>query len=131
MLARAAAAVRHASQLIRALITAAVISAGETPVRAGPGAGDPQEVPAGRLHEPAASLAREQGLPAVPDAGAAPHLKLSRHAVLAGLPAVRRLPGARAQQPPARLLLECLHDREDDALRFISDLRISPTLEPG
>jgi len=38
MLARAAAAVRHANQLIRALIiTASVICAGETPIRAGPG----------------------------------------------------------------------------------------------
>jgi transposase len=38
MLARAAAAVKHANQLIRALIiTAAVICADETPIRAGPG----------------------------------------------------------------------------------------------
>ncbi len=40
---------------------------------------------------------------------------------------VRRLPGANVQQPPARLLLECLHDRDDDVLRFLSDLRIPPT----
>ena len=31
------------------------------------------------------------------------------------------------EQPPARLLLECLRDREDDVLRFLSDLRIPPT----
>ena len=38
LLARAATAVRHASQLIRALIiTASVICADETPIRAGPG----------------------------------------------------------------------------------------------
>jgi len=38
LLARAAAAVRHAGQLIRALIiTAPVICADETPIRAGPG----------------------------------------------------------------------------------------------
>jgi hypothetical protein len=37
MLARAAAAVKHANQLIRALIiTAAVICADETPIRVGP-----------------------------------------------------------------------------------------------
>ncbi len=39
----------------------------------------------------------------------------------------RRVPGAKAGQPPARLLPECLHDREDDVLRFLSDLRIPPT----
>ena len=31
------------------------------------------------------------------------------------------------EQPPARLLLECLRDRQDDVLRFLSDLRIPPT----
>jgi transposase len=75
----------------------------------------------------AANLAREQGLPAVPDDTAADHLRLFRHGVLAGLSAVRRVPGARAGQLPARLLLECLHDREGDVLRFLSDLRIPPT----
>ena len=30
-------------------------------------------------------------------------------------------------EAPARLLLECLRDREDDVLRFLSDLRIPPT----
>jgi len=74
-----------------------------------------------------ANVAREQGLAAVPAEAAAEHLKLFRHGVLAGLSAVRRLPGAKVQQPPARLLLECLHDREDDVLRFLSDLRIPPT----
>ena len=40
-----------------------------------------------------------------------------RHGILAGLPAVRRVPGANTGQPPARLILECLRDREDDVLR--------------
>jgi transposase len=31
------------------------------------------------------------------------------------------------QQPPTRLLPECLRDREDDVLRFLADLRIPPT----
>jgi transposase len=74
-----------------------------------------------------ANLAREQGLAAIPDAPAAPHLRLFRHGVLAGLSEVRRVPGAGAGQPPARLLLERLHDREHDVLRFLSDLRIPPT----
>jgi hypothetical protein len=74
-----------------------------------------------------ANLAREQGLAGIPPQAIAPHLRLFRHGVLAGLSEVRRLPGANVQQPPARLLLECLHDRGDDVLRFLSDLRIPPT----
>jgi transposase len=206
MLARAAAAVKHANQLIRALIiTAAVICADETPIRVGPGpktrkryllvactnlltyyflgdrslatfeafvfpdltgvvvhdryqnydkfpgvahqlcaahllrdlADAAQSYPgaiwpgqvAGALQAliHAANLARAQGLAAVPDQAAAPHLKLFRHGVRVGLSAVRRRPGAKVEQPPARLLLECLRDREDDVLRFLSDLRIPPT----
>lgn len=51
MLARAAKAVRHANMLIRALvITAAVLCADKTPIRAGPGPKTPQEIPAGGLH---------------------------------------------------------------------------------
>jgi transposase len=206
MLARAAAAVKHANQLIRALIiTAAVICADETPIRVGPGPktrkryllvactnlltyyflGDrslatfeafvfpdltgvvvhdryqnydkfpgvahqlcaahllrdladaaqsyPSVIWPGQVAEAlqalihAANLAREQGLAAVSDQAAAPHLKLFRHGVRVGLSAVRRLPGAKVEQSPARLLLECLRDREDDVLRFLSDLRIPPT----
>jgi transposase len=44
-----------------------------------------------------------------------------------GLSQVRRVPGANQKQPPPRMLLECLHDREHDVLRFLSDLRIPPT----
>jgi transposase len=75
----------------------------------------------------AANLAREQPLAAVPDADAAPHRRLFRHGVRVGLSQVPGLPGANVEQPPARLLLECLRDREDDVLRFLSDLRIPPT----
>ena len=206
LLARAAAAVRHANQLIRALIiTAAVICADETPIRVGPGPrtrkryllvactnlltyyflGDrslasfeafvfpdltgvvvhdryqnydkfpgithqlctahllrdledaAQSYPAAiwpgqaagalRALIHAANLAREQGLAAVPGEAAAEHLRLFRHGVRAGLASVRRVPGANVAQPPARLLLECLRDREADVLRFLSDLRIPPT----
>jgi hypothetical protein len=35
--------------------------------------------------------------------------------------------GGKAEHPPTRLLLECQRDREDDVLRFLSDLRIPPT----
>ena len=52
---------------------------------------------------------------------------LFRHGVRVGLSQVPRIPGANVEQPPARLLLECLRDREDDVLRFLFDLRIPPT----
>jgi transposase len=206
LLARAAAAVRHANQLIRALIiTASVICADETPIRVGPGPktrkkyllvactnlltyyflGDrslasfeafvfpdltgvvvhdryqnydkfpgiihqlcaahllrdledaAQSYPAaiwpGQIADAlralihAANLARDQGLAAVPGGATAEHLRLFRHGVRVGLSQVRRIPGVNVEQPPARLLLECLRDREDDVLRFLSDLRIPPT----
>ena len=75
----------------------------------------------------AANQARAQGLDAVPGDTAAADLRLFRHAVLAGLQEVRRVPGAKARQKPGRTLLECLRDREADVLRFLSDLRIPPT----
>jgi hypothetical protein len=206
LLARAAAAVKHANQLIRALIiTASVICADETPVRVGPGPktrkryllvactnlltyyflGDrslaafeafvfpdltgvvvhdryqnydkfpgvthqlcaahllrdledaAQSYPAaiwpGQIADAlralihAANLARDQGLAAVPDDARATDLRLFRHGVRVGLSQVPRTGGANVEQPPARLLLECLRDREDDVLRFLSDLRIPPT----
>ena len=68
-----------------------------------------------------------RALAAVSADAAAEHLKLFRHGVLAGLSVVRGLPGANVEQPPARLLLECLRDREADVLRFLSDLRVPPT----
>ena len=75
----------------------------------------------------AANLAREQGLAAVPDRRRARTCGCSGTASGSDCPQVRRLPGANVEQPPARLLLECLRDREDDVLRFLSDLRIPPT----
>ncbi len=74
-----------------------------------------------------ANEAREAGLDAVPDKTIATDLRLFRSAVLAGLQEVRRVPGAKARQKPGRALLECLHGREADVLRFLSDLRIPPT----
>lgn len=75
----------------------------------------------------AANEARAQGLDAVPGDLIAGDLRLFRSAVLVGLQEVRRVPGARAKQKPGRALLECLHDRETDVLRFLGDLRIPPT----
>jgi transposase len=74
-----------------------------------------------------ANTARAQGLAAAPGDGTAADLRLFRNAVRVGLSEVRRVPGANKKQPPARLLLECLNDREGDVLRFLTDLRIPPT----
>ena len=57
----------------------------------------------GLIHQ--ANVARRQGLHAVPAKMTAEHLKLLRRGV--GLSQVRRVPGAKSKQPPARLLPEC------------------------
>ena len=75
----------------------------------------------------AANMARGQGLAAVPAEMTAEHLKLFRHGVAVGAVRVRRVPGAKSKQPPARTLLECLRNREADVLRFLTDTAIPPT----
>ena len=75
----------------------------------------------------AANVARDQGLSAVPGEMTAEHLKLFRRGVTVGLSEVRRVPGAKSKQPPARTLLECLRHREADVLRFLTDSAIPPT----
>jgi transposase len=75
----------------------------------------------------AANVSRDKGLAAVPGDVIAADLRLFRSAVLVGLHEVRRVPGAKAKQKPGRMLLECLKEREDDVLRFLTDLRIPPT----
>ena len=75
----------------------------------------------------AANVARDQGLSAVPGEMTAEHLKLFRRGVTVGLSEVRRVPGAKLKQPPARTLLECLRHREADVLRFLTDTAIPPT----
>ncbi len=79
----------------------------------------------GLIH--AANMARDQGLAAVPAEMTAEHLKLFRRGVTVGLSEVRRVPGAKSKQPPARTLLECLRHREADVLRFLTDTAIPPT----
>ncbi len=79
----------------------------------------------GLIH--AANAARDQALAAVPAETTAEHLKLFRRGVTAGLSEVRRVPGAKSKQPPARTLLECLRHREADVLRFLTDTAIPPT----
>jgi transposase len=79
----------------------------------------------GLIH--AANLARDQGLAAVPEQMTTEHLTLFRRGVTVGLSEVRRVPGAKSKQPPARTLLECLRHREADVLRFLTDTAIPPT----
>ena len=73
--------------------------------------------------------AREQGLPAIPDDMLTPLAHEFRHAVLAGLASVPRVPGPKnsTKQQPGRELLEFCRDRRDDVLRFTTDTRIWPT----
>ena len=61
----------------------------------------------------------------------AEHLTLFRRGVTVGLSQVRRVPGAKSKQPPARTLLECLRHREADVLRFLTDTAIPPDQQPG
>jgi hypothetical protein len=79
----------------------------------------------GLIH--AANVARDQGLATVPADVTAEHLTLFRRGVAVGLSQVRRVPGAKSKQPPARPLLECLRHREADVLRFLTDTAIQPT----
>jgi transposase len=73
--------------------------------------------------------AREQGLAAVPADVTAPLAHEFRHAVLAGLASVPRVPGPKntTKQRPGRELLQFCRDRRDDVLRFTTDSSIWPT----
>jgi transposase len=73
----------------------------------------------------AANRARAQGLPAVPAPAAAPLITAYRDAVEAGLAGLEQR--GQAKRPRCMRLLEDLHYREADVLRFITDLRIPPT----
>ncbi|MGH3411314.1 MAG: IS66 family transposase, partial [Streptosporangiaceae bacterium] len=73
----------------------------------------------------AASTARGQGLAAIPADIAAPLTRAFRHGVILGLGQVTKVDGRKQQ--PCRDLLECLRDRQDDILRFATDLRIPAT----
>lgn len=75
----------------------------------------------------AANVSRDKGLAAVPAGEIAENLRLFRSAVNVGLSQIPRVPGANTKQKTGRCLLECLKGREDDVLRFTTDLRIPPT----
>jgi transposase len=69
--------------------------------------------------------ARNNNLPAIPADTAGPLTTDYRTAVATGLTEIPRRP--HGKQQPARSLLECLHELEDDILRFTTDTRIPPT----
>jgi len=77
----------------------------------------------------AANRARDQGLPAVPPEAASPLAAAFRGAVAAGLAEMAAMPrGLRKNyRQPCQKLLEDLRDRENDVLRFTTDLRVPPT----
>ena len=71
----------------------------------------------------------EQGLPAIPDDVLKPLAHEFRHAVLAGLASVPRVPGPKnsTKQRPGRELLEFCRDRRSDVLLFTEDTSVWPT----
>ncbi len=73
--------------------------------------------------------AREQGLDAIPAGVREPLEHEFRHAVLAGLASVPRVPGPKnsTKQRPGRELLEFCRDRRSDVLLFAEDTSIWPT----
>ena len=73
-----------------------------------------------------ATLARGQGLDAIPDDVTDEPFMRFRHGVLVGLSDTTSH-GTRPGERKARLLLEVLRDREADVLRFARDLKVPPT----
>jgi transposase len=73
--------------------------------------------------------AREQDLDAIPAGARMPLEREFRHAVLAGLASVPRVPGPKnsTKQKPGRELLEFCRDRRSDVLLFSEDTSIWPT----
>lgn len=73
--------------------------------------------------------AADQGLPAIPAGVLKPLEHEFRHAVLAGLASVPRVPGPKKQvkQQPGRELLEFCKDKQGDVLRFTKDTSVWPT----
>ena len=118
----------HFDGVSHQLCTAHLLGDVEDTVQSYPDAiwpGQVAEALRGLIH--AANLARDQGLAAVPGQMTAEYLTSFRRGVTVGLSQVRRVPGTKTKQPPVRLLLECLKNREADVLRFLSDTAIPPT----
>jgi len=78
----------------------------------------------GLIHQ--ANLAREAGHDTIPTSVRDELITRFRHGVLVGL-SDTTTPPTRTGQRKARLLLEVLHDRDTDTLRFAHDLKVPPT----
>jgi len=72
---------------------------------------------------------RDAGQTEIPGHVRGPLVREFRHAVLAGLSDLPRIPGPKntTAQHPGRDLLEFCRDRQDDVLRFTTDTRVWPT----
>jgi transposase len=79
----------------------------------------------GLIH--AANLARDAGQAAIDPATREELISEFRRGVIVGRKDVPQVGGPRDKQPPARNLLEDLHHRHDDVLRFCYDTTIPPT----
>ncbi len=73
--------------------------------------------------------AKDAGPGEIPEPIRGPLIREFRHAVLAGLSDLPRIPGPKhsTAQHPGRDLLEFCHHRQDDVLRFTRDTAIWPT----
>jgi len=74
-----------------------------------------------------ANLAREAGHDTIPTSIRDELITRFRHGVLVGLSDTTTTAPTRPGQRKARQLLEVLHDREADTLRFAHDLQMPPT----
>lgn len=77
------------------------------------------------IHE--ANLARDAGKSQIDPTKREELIHQFRHGVLVGLKEVPRVGAPRDKQPPARALLEDLHCRHNDVVRFCYDTTIPPT----
>ena len=75
----------------------------------------------------AANTARDAGLPSIDPDFRDTRLTWIRSGTAIGLAEIDRNPDPKGKQPPGRCLLEMLHDRLDDVVRFAFDLGVPPT----
>jgi transposase len=75
----------------------------------------------------AANTARHAGHDTIDPQLRETRLQWLRAGVAVGLSEVDRNPDPKGKQPPGRCLLEMLHDRLDDVVRFAYDLNVPPT----
>ena len=87
--------------------------------------GQIQDALRGLIH--AANTAREQGRDEIDEQTKTELITWFRRGVRVGLAQIPPAAAKKDKQPPGRLLLEVLRDREADVLRFAHDLKVPPT----